>query len=415
MAVRTGKEIRNFFVLLVLTASVLGNTGVCYGKEPEPAPVYGKDIKDGSYEVEVESSSSMFRIVKARLNVEKGDMTADITLSGKGYLKLFMGTGKEAEAAGEDRYIPYVEDEEGAYTYCIPVEALNVEFSCAAYSKRKETWYDRELVIRSSVLPEYAFWAEIGGAEEGVEEQEEKEQSVKELGTKELDRKESEVKGAEAKEQDRKEQSAKEPEVKEQDRKGQGAKESETKGRETTEQSGKESGNGEQDRKEPGNGEQDGKEPGETGALTPEVLDREDGEYKIEVSMEGGTGRASIVSPAVVRVSEGNGVAVIEWSSPDFDYMVISGERYLPVQSQGNSVFEIPVLALDKEIEVIADTVAMSSPHEIPYTIVFHGDTMRKNVGGRGRLAVILVLAVAAGGAGCVFRYRHRKKHDGDT
>ncbi len=446
MAVRTGKEIRNFFVLLVLTASVLGNTGVCYGKEPEPAPVYGKDIKDGSYEVEVESSSSMFRIVKARLNVEKGDMTADITLSGKGYLKLFMGTGKEAEAAGEDRYIPYVEDEEGAYTYCIPVEALNVEFSCAAYSKRKETWYDRELVIRSSVLPEYAFWAEIGGAEEGVEEQEEKE----ELGTKELDRKESEVKGAEAKEQDRKEQSAKEPEVKgagakeqdrkeqsakesetkeqdrkeqsakepevkEQDRKGQGAKESETKGRETTEQSGKESGNGEQDRKEPGNGEQDGKEPGETGALTPEVLDREDGEYKIEVSMEGGTGRASIVSPAVVRVSEGNGVAVIEWSSPDFDYMVISGERYLPVQSQGNSVFEIPVLALDKEIEVIADTVAMSSPHEIPYTIVFHGDTMRKNVGGRGRLAVILVLAVAAGGAGCVFRYRHRKKHDGDT
>lgn len=334
--------------MLVLTVSVLGNSGVCYGKEQEPetAPVYGKDIKDGSYEVEVESSSSMFRIVKARLNVEKGDMTADITLSGKGYLKLFMGTGKVAEEAGEDRYIPYVEDEEGAYTYRIPVEALNVEFSCAAYSKRKETWYDRELVIRSSALPEDAFWAEIGGAEGEVKEQGAKEQTAKELKTK----------------------------------------------------------------------EQDTKEPEKTDALTPVVLDREDGEYKIEVSLKGGTGRASITSPAVVRVSGGAGVAVIEWSSPDFDYMVFEGERYLPVNSQGNSVFEIPVLALDKEIDVIADTVAMSSPYEILYTIVFHGDTMRKNGGERGRLAVVLVLAVAAAGvSGYVFRYRHRRKHDGDA
>ena len=38
MVIRTGKEIRNFFVLLVLTVSVLGNTGVCYGKEQEQEP-----------------------------------------------------------------------------------------------------------------------------------------------------------------------------------------------------------------------------------------------------------------------------------------------------------------------------------------------------------------------------------------
>ena len=144
-------------------------------------------------------------------------------------------------------------------------------------------------------------------------------------------------------------------------------------------------------------------------------MEREDGEYKIEVSLEGGTGRASIASPAVVRVSGKAGVAVIEWSSPDFDYMVLEGERYLPVNSQGNSVFEIPVLALDKELEVIADRVAWGSPHEILYTIVFHGDTMRKNGGGRERLAVVLVLAAAAGVSGCVFRYRHRRKHEGEA
>ena len=159
-----GKGVKCFLILLVLAAVVLGNSRVCCGGEPEVEAVYGRDIKDGSYEVEVESSSSMFRVVRAWLNVEQGRMTADITLSGTGYLKLFMGTGKEAPEAGEDRYIPYAEDENGAYTYCIPVEALNVEFSCAAYSKRKETWYDRELVIRSSVLPQDAFRAEAGEA-----------------------------------------------------------------------------------------------------------------------------------------------------------------------------------------------------------------------------------------------------------
>ena len=102
--------------MLVLAAGILGMCTVCYGKEPEADAVYGRDIKDGSYEAEVESSSSMFRVVRAWLNVEQGRMTADITLSGTGYLKLFMGTGKEAPEAGEDRYIPYAEDENGAYT-----------------------------------------------------------------------------------------------------------------------------------------------------------------------------------------------------------------------------------------------------------------------------------------------------------
>ena len=50
--------------------------------------------------------------------------------------------------------------------------------------------------------------------------------------------------------------------------------------------------------------------------------------------------------------------------------------KYLPVNEDGNSVFEIPVASLDEPMTVIGDTVAMSKPHEIEYTITFHPDTV---------------------------------------
>ena len=70
-------------------------------------------------------------------------------------------------------------------------------------------------------------------------------------------------------------------------------------------------------------------------------------------------------------------VAKIEWSSSNYDYMLVNGEKYLPVNTEGNSVFEIPVAALDAELDVIGDTVAMSTPHEVEYTLTFHSDTMQ--------------------------------------
>lgn len=99
--------------------------------------------------------------------------------------------------------------------------------------------------------------------------------------------------------------------------------------------------------------------------------DIEDGEHTVEVTLEGGTGKASIDSPAVLRKSGDEYIAVITWSSPYYDYMIVDGQRYEPVNTDGNSVFEIPVSSLDSPLEVVADTTAMSEPHEIEYTIKF--------------------------------------------
>ncbi|MFQ9258050.1 MAG: ABC transporter substrate-binding protein [Gallintestinimicrobium sp.] len=109
------------------------------------------------------------------------------------------------------------------------------------------------------------------------------------------------------------------------------------------------------------------------------ALGPEDGTYQMEVELLGGSGRASVTSPAKVEIKDGKAVATLEWSSPNYDYMVVDGEKYLPVNTEGNSVFQIPVEAFDQDIAVIADTVAMSTPHEIEYTLNFHAGENGQN------------------------------------
>ena len=147
----------------------------------------------------------------------------------------------------------------------------------------------------------------------------------------------------------------------------------------------------------------------------PMKVDMSDGTYKIDVVLEGGSGRATITSPATLVVKEGCAYAQIEWSSSHYDYMMVNGGKYLPVNTEGNSVFELPVTAFDTEIAVAADTTAMSVPHEIDYTICLVGDSVEKREEKPMEVvAVIYIAAVIAVGtiAWCVFRKRRKQKNE---
>lgn len=113
----------------------------------------------------------------------------------------------------------------------------------------------------------------------------------------------------------------------------------------------------------------------ENEAITVEL---KDGEYAVGVVLEGGSGRATIASPAVLLVKEGKVYAQIEWSSSNYDYMKIGEETYYPINTEGNSVFELPISVFNEKIAVIADTVAMGTPHEIEYTLEFDLDSVEK-------------------------------------
>lgn len=101
-----------------------------------------------------------------------------------------------------------------------------------------------------------------------------------------------------------------------------------------------------------------------------------DGEYTCEVALSGGTGRASVQSPAKITVKDGQAYAEIVWSSPNYDYMLVGDARFEPVNADGKSVFVIPV-SLYSENAVQADTVAMSQPHLIDYTLIFDPTTLK--------------------------------------
>lgn len=127
----------------------------------------------------------------------------------------------------------------------------------------------------------------------------------------------------------------------------------------------------------------------------------DDGTYQVDVSMEGGSGRASITTPTQLVVEDGRAVATIEWSSPNYDYMLVADKRYLPINEEGNSTFEIPVLVLDEPFVVIGDTTAMSVPHEVDYQLTFDSTTIVRETddeaGLANRVLPVLVAVCAAG------------------
>ena len=236
------------------------------------SPVYADSLKDGSYTVTVDSSSSMFRIVDCTLTVENGQMSAEMTMGGTGYLKVYMGTMDEAEKAPETDCIPFQALPDGAHSFTVPVSALDEPIDCAAFSKKKEAWYDRTLVFRADSLPAEAF--------------------------------------------------------------------------------------------------SDGY------FVTAETLGLSDGEYRCAVTLSGGSGRASIQSPAALRVENGEVFASILWASSSYDYMRIKDERYDALSNDGGSLFEIPVAYFDRPISVAANTTAMSTPHEIAYSLCFDSESI---------------------------------------
>lgn len=109
----------------------------------------------------------------------------------------------------------------------------------------------------------------------------------------------------------------------------------------------------------------------------PVAVNHPDGEYAIEVTLTGGSGRASVSSPTRMIVRDGRAWARLLWSSAYYDYMLMGGVRYENLSTDGgNSTFEIPIPAMDAPVEVVADTTAMGDPVEIRYQLTFYGESV---------------------------------------
>lgn len=93
-----------------------------------------------------------------------------------------------------------------------------------------------------------------------------------------------------------------------------------------------------------------------------------DGSYTPDsFSFSGGTGKVKITCTSV-RVEDGLAYAEIRFSSSKYGYVKANAETYYPLSTDDGSVFEIPI-ELNKNNKILGMTTAMSSAHEIEYTI----------------------------------------------
>lgn len=242
-------------------------------EEDGMVPIGPEHIKDGVYDVEMKSSSSMFRADHCSLTVSGSEMYATLYMTSDAFLYMFAGTAVEAASSDKDDYILLEpSNQDGCMQFVLPLNALDHGESFAAFSRKKELWYDRTLLFKSTSLPIDAF-------EDGF-------------------------------------------------------------------------------------------------IATANNLGLADGDYSIEVALYGGSGKSTISTPAKITVTNGECVAEIVWSSSKYDYVRIGEDMYLPVNTDGNSVFLIPILYFDYSMEIWADTTAMSQPHEIAYTLRFDSSTI---------------------------------------
>lgn len=117
--------------------------------------------------------------------------------------------------------------------------------------------------------------------------------------------------------------------------------------------------------------------PAAEAGKTVQDLGLADGIYTAELTFAGGSGKAQVLSPCTLTVQDGAATAAIVWSSSKYDYMLVNGERYDVLSTEPGSTFEIPVEAFDTNLTVIGDTTAMSTPHEIAYTLHFDSATLQ--------------------------------------
>ena len=218
------------------------------------AGVTAERIKNGTYSIEVDTDSAMFKFVDCQLAVEDDTMAAVATMSGSGFDMVYWGTLEQAQADESNAYKPALDDGHNVYT--IPLAALDRKLDCAGRGDRSGKWYGHIVEFKSASIPPDAFLP-----------------------------------------------------------------------------------------------------------------------CKIDVAMTGGTGKSSIGSPTELIYKGGANIAQIVWSSPNYTYMIVNGAKYLPVNAEGNSTFEIPV-KLDTDMTLVACTVAMSEPKEIEYVLHFDSESI---------------------------------------
>lgn len=308
--------------------------------EPTPTPTPEATVANGIYSMDVVSSSSMFKVVDCILTAKDGKMSAVLTLSGTGYGYLYMGTKEEATSADQSSWIPYQVNEEGKYTYTVPVEALDKELAVAAYSIKKGIWYDRTLTFQSETMKKIADLNSTDSNNKGDSGNTGNNGNTGNSGTTGGSNNTGNT----------------------------GTNNSAFPGGSVPgTNSGKTDGND-------GKADNVSKYESDTSGSTSHVdsgTTLKDGVYTPDrFTWSGGTGKVQITCNKVT-IQNGQAYATLVFSSDHYQYVKANGNKYYTTKGGGSATAVIPV-ALNQNNKIIGMTDKMSVAHEIEYTIFIY-------------------------------------------
>lgn len=304
-------------------------------------------IADGTYQVNAEAGGKMFRVTDCVMTVKNGQMTAAVTLSGQGYNRIYLGDVNNASDDEKNWILPDSLLAE-QYTFQIPVEKLDEVMTIAVHTTKSNKWDTRTLTFHSEGMTKIAD-SNNGNASNG----------------------------------------------------NNGSNGSLTPGGNNNNPGNGSNGNNQ------GNAENNNGNSGTTGnnttnngkpdqeskyesdlnkstARVNSTTGLKDGVYTPDsFSWSGGTGKVSITC-SKVTVTGGQAYATITFSSPHYQYVKANGNVYYPSAKTGSSTsFVIPV-ELNKNNSVVGMTTAMSTAHEIKYTIfVYIAEAAKANASAR--------------------------------
>lgn len=313
-------------------------------------------IADGTYQVNAEAGGKMFRVTDCVMTVKNEQMTAAVTLSGQGYNRIYLGDVNNASDDEKNWILPDSLLAE-QYTFQIPVEKLDEVMTIAVHTTKSNKWDTRTLTFHSEGMTKIAD-SNNGNASNG----------------------------------------------------NNGSNGSLTPGGNNNNPGNGSNGNNQ------GNAENNNGNSGTTGnnttnngkpdqeskyesdlnkstARVNSTTGLKDGVYTPDsFSWSGGTGKVSITC-SKVTVTGGQAYATITFSSPHYQYVKANGNVYYPSAKTGSSTsFVIPV-ELNKNNSVVGMTTAMSTAHEIKYTIfVYIAEAAKANASARANGKEVTVI-----------------------
>lgn len=303
-------------------------------------PIYGMDVRDGTYPISCISDSPLLQAAQVELTVKNHTMTASLSIDTGDFPSLCLGTAQEA-AANEEQTIFCEETTDGTYLFTFPVASLDREIPCAVFSLLDEQWYDNRILLDASSLPEDALDIALPDYE-AIE-----------------------------------------------------AAMADYQGTDTSASAS------------------NAAIPSTDAVSDAMTIDMEDGEYSIQVECLGGSGKAGVSSPTLLVVKDAKAYVQLQWSSANYDYMIVGGTKYLNENTDGgNSLFTVPITAMDTPLDYIADTTAMGTPHEIVYTFTFYSESIgsKSDLPQEAAKKVVVIAFIIIVGGGILNHYVKTKQ-----